>query len=198
MNICAVLFKLNLWETEDVLKLIKDDLPRAIGEYLSGLIRLELEQFLGRKPYERKQSDGNHRNGYYQRRFSLKRIGEVLVRVARDRRGQFRRCVLPRSKRYERELRQDICLLYLTGVSPRSLSLISAKLLGRKVSAGEVSRVSKELVEAVERWRNRDLSQERIKYLINDGVHFKMRVVDSVESVPVLVVVGVREDGRWF
>jgi len=69
-------------------------------------------------------------------------------------------------------------------------------LLGRKVSAGEVSRVSKELVEAVERWRNRDLSQERIKYLINDGVHFKMRVVDIVESVPVPVVVGVREDGN--
>jgi len=69
-------------QPEDVLKLIKDDLPRAIGEYLSGLIRLELEQFLGRKPYERKQSDGNHRNGYYQQRFSLKRIGEVLVRIA--------------------------------------------------------------------------------------------------------------------
>ena len=68
-------------------------------------------------------------------------------------------------------------------------------MLRRKVSAGEVSRASKELVEAVERWRNRDLSQERIKYLVNDGVHFKMRVVDSVESVPVLVVVGVREDG---
>gem|GEM_PF-4375058 len=48
-----------------------------------------------------------------------------------------------------RELRQDICLLYLTGVSTRTLSLISARLLGRKVSAGEVSRVSKELVEAV-------------------------------------------------
>jgi len=32
-------------EPKDVLKLIKDDLPRAIGEYLSGLIRLELASF---------------------------------------------------------------------------------------------------------------------------------------------------------
>ena len=32
-------------EPEEVLKLIKDDLPRAIGEYLSGLIRLELASF---------------------------------------------------------------------------------------------------------------------------------------------------------
>jgi len=32
-------------EPEEALKLIRDDLPRAIGEYLSGLIRLELESF---------------------------------------------------------------------------------------------------------------------------------------------------------
>jgi len=32
-------------EPEDVLKLIRDDLPRAIGEYLSGLIRVELASF---------------------------------------------------------------------------------------------------------------------------------------------------------
>ena len=43
MNICAVLFKLNLWETEDVLKLGRDDLLRDIGVYLSWVIRLELE-----------------------------------------------------------------------------------------------------------------------------------------------------------
>ncbi|MCR4395900.1 MAG: transposase, partial [Candidatus Saccharicenans sp.] len=74
----------------------------------------------------------------------MKRIGQVLVRVARDRRGKFRSLVLPRSKRYERELRQDICLMYLTGVSTRTLSLILERLLGRKISAGEVSQVSKE------------------------------------------------------
>jgi len=31
MHICAVLFKLNLWETEDVLKLRRDDLLRDIS-----------------------------------------------------------------------------------------------------------------------------------------------------------------------
>ncbi len=161
-------------EPEEVLKLIRNNLPRAIGEYLSGLIPLEPEQLLGRKPYERQQSEGNHGHGYYRRRFSLKGIGEVLVRVALHRQSKFRTRVLPRSKRYEKELQEDICLLYLTGVSTGSLSLISAKLLRRKVSAGEVRRMSKELVEGGERFRNRDLSQERIKYLLNDGVHFKM------------------------
>lgn len=176
--------------------MMREEIRETTGRYLSELIRMELTAFLGRRPYERRGGAGNHRNGFYHRRFSLKRIGEVLVRIARDRQGLFRSRVLPRSKRYEGELRQDICVLYLTGVSTRTLSMISEKLLGRKISAGEVSRVSRELVEAVERWRTRDLSKERIKYLFIDGVTFKMRVTDSVERVPVLVVIGVREDGQ--
>lgn len=175
--------------------MMRQEIREITGQYLSELIQVELTQFLGRLPYERRKGNGDHRNGYYDRRFTLKRIGEVLVRMARDRKGKFHSQVLPRSKRYEEELRQDICVMYLTGISTRTLSMISKKLLGRKISAGEVSRVSRELVDAVERWRTRDLSGERIKYLFIDGVNFKMRVTDSVENVPVLVVIGVREDG---
>jgi len=68
--------------------------------------------------------------------------------------------------------------------------MISERLLDRKISAGEVSRASKQLVDAVEQWRMRNLSEEKIKYLFIDGVNFKMRVTDSVENVPVLVVIG--------
>jgi putative transposase len=177
-------------------KMMRQEIRETTGQYLSELIQVELTDFLGRLPYERVKGDGNHRNGCYHRRFTLKGIGEVLVRMARDRKGKFQSQVLPKSKRYEDELRQDICVMYLTGISTRTLSMISEKLLGRKISAGEVSRVSKQLVDSVEQWRMRDLSGERIKYLFIDGVNFKMRVTDSVENVPVLVVIGVREDGQ--
>jgi putative transposase len=80
-------------------------------------------------------------------------------------------------------------------MSTRTLSMISKQLLGRKISAGEVSRANKELEEAVERWRTRDLSAEKIKHLLVDGVNFSMRVGGSVETVPVLVAIGVRDDG---
>ena len=176
-------------------KMMRQEIRETTGQYLSELIQMELTDFLGRKPYERCKGNRNHRNGFYHRGFTLKGIGEVLVRMARDRKGKFRSQVIPRSKRYEDELRQEICVMYLTGISTRTLSMISKKLLGRKISAGEVSRVSKQLVEAVERWRTRDLSEEKVKYLFIDGVNFKMGVTNSVENVPVLVVIGVREDG---
>jgi putative transposase len=134
----------------------------------------ELTHFLGRGPYERKGSKSNHRNGYYPRNYTLKGIGKVSVRVPRDRNGDFKTQVIPRSKQYEDALREDLCVMFLGGVSTRTLSLISEKLIGRKISATEVSNASKQLVEAVEAWRLRDLSVESIKYMYLDGTLFSM------------------------
>ena len=58
-----------------------------------------------------------------------------------------------------------------------------------------MSNATAELKQSVEKWRNRDLSREKIKYLFIDGVNFRMRIAKSIERVPVLVVIGVREDG---
>lgn len=86
--------------------------------------------------------------------------------------------------------------MFLTGISTRTLSMISTRLIDRKISPSEVSNANKELIDAVERWRTRDLSQESIKYLFLDGVNFDMRIDGSVEKVPVLVAIGVTEKGQ--
>lgn len=85
--------------------------------------------------------------------------------------------------------------MFLAGISTRSLSMISKRLVGRKISHTEISNTTQELTAAVEEWRQRDLSPEPIKYLFVDGVNFEMRVDGSVEKVPVLVVIGVTEKG---
>jgi putative transposase len=68
-------------------------------------------------------------------------------------------------------------------------------LIGRKLSHTEISRASRELADAVEKWRSRDLSGEPIQYIFVDGVHFDMRMGDSIENIPVLVAIGVTESG---
>ncbi len=183
-------------QPEQLYEMIRADIRETIGQYLSGLMDAELTHFLGRKRYERRQGDVNHRNDSYDRNFTLKGIGEVDIQVPRDRRGDFKTHVIPRGKRYEDTIRQDLCLLFLTGISTRSLSMISKKLVGRKISAGEVSNVNKELIEAAEKWRTRDLSQESIKYMFLDGVCFDMRIGKSIETVPVLVAIGVKKTGH--
>jgi putative transposase len=104
--------------------------------------------------------------------------------------------VLPRSKQYEDALRHDLCAMFLSGVSTRTLAMMSQRLIGRKISPMEVSKASQELTQAVEAWRERDLSSEAVKYMYVDGTLFSMRIDGSVEKVPVLVVIGVTVDGH--
>jgi putative transposase len=183
-------------QPERILEMVKADVPQVVGGYLSEMMRLELTKFLGRQPYERMEEESNHRNGSYPRRFALKGIGEVPVQVPRDRKGEYQTQVIPKSKQYEDELRQDIAVMFLSGVSTRTLAMISHRLIGHKISSGEVSRCSRELVQAIENWRNRDLSSMEFKYLFCDGVYFEMRVARTIEKVSVLVVIGVTKNGR--
>jgi len=183
-------------QPEKILEMVRADMPQVVGCYLSEIMRLELTRFLGRQPYERAEDESNHRNGSYPRCFTLKGIGEVPVQVPRDRKGEYQTQVIPKSKQYEDELRQDIAVMFLSGVSTRTLAMISNRLLGHKISAGEVSRCSQELVGAIENWRNRDLASMKFKYLFCDGVYFEMRVDRTIEKVSVLVVIGVTEKGQ--
>jgi putative transposase len=167
-----------------------------VAAYLDAVMRAELTATLGRERYQRAGGAVNHRNGGYTRRFTIKGIGDVQVLVPRDRRGEFHSQVLPRYRRYEQEIGRDLSLLFLCGISTRSLSAISLRLLGRRISPAEVSEANRELVEAVEKWRMRDLSAEAIRYLYIDGVNFRMRIQRCVEIVPVLVAIGVTETGQ--
>ena len=183
-------------QPNDLFEMIRTDVKESVSQYLSKLMDTELTDFLGRRRYERIADKTNHRNGSYSRRYTLKGIGQVAVRVPRDRKGEFETQVIPRSKQYEDVLREDLCVMFLSGVSTRTLSLISEKLIGRKICATEVSKASQQLAEAVEAWRQRDLSREPVKYMYIDGTLFSMRIAGSIEKEPVLVALGVTETGH--
>ena len=187
------LFKEIQNQPEKVFEMIRLDVRDIVGKYLTEMMNAEMTHFLGREPYERKGEDSNHRNGSYGRKLTIKSVGDVSVRIPRDRNGEYQTVIIPRSQQYEGEIGQDLCLMLLGGVSTRTLSMMSQRLIGRKLSHTEISQATKELAEAVEKWRNRDLKRESINYLFVDGVNFDMRMGDSIETIPVLVAIGVTE-----
>jgi putative transposase len=181
---------------EKLFEMMRLDIREIAGEYLSSLMEAELTIHLGRDRYERCRIEVNHRNGSYPRQFTLKGIGEVGVRIPRDRKNTFQTSVLPQRKQFEEAVAKDLSVMFLMGMSTRSLSMISNHLLGRKISPAEISNTTRELSEAVEKWRARDLSEESITYLFVDGVNFDMRMEGSVEKISVLVVIGVSDKGH--
>lgn len=162
----ADIFKEIQQKPESLFEMIRLDIREVVGKYLTEMMKAELSHFLGREPYGRTGGEVNYRNGSYDRGFTLKGVGEVHVDVPRDRKGEFKTAVIPRSKQYEEEIARDLSIMFLGGVSTRTLSMLSERLIGRKISAAEISSVSAELDQAVETWRNRDLSKKEIKYLL--------------------------------
>ena len=191
----VTLFKEIKKEPSKMFELIRTDVKEMVGNYISELLDIELKDHLKRAKYERSAGiDPNYRNGSYDRKFCIKSVGDTTITVPRDRKGSYKPKVLPRFKRYEESIKEDLALMYLTGISTRSLSLLSNKLIGRKLSPQEVSNANKELISAIEKWRNRDLSKENIKYIYLDGVNFHMRI-NKIETVPILVAIGVDING---
>ncbi len=86
----------------------------------------------------------NYRNGYYSRVYTVKGIGNLKIKVPRDRLGRFSSQLISKYDRYEKSIEKDLALMFLSGMSTRGISLISETLIGRKISAGEVSRVTGE------------------------------------------------------
>lgn len=138
----------------------------------------------------------NYRNGYYSRHYTVKGIGNLKIEVPRDRLAEFSSKQISKYDRYEKSLEKDLSLMFLSGISTRGISLVSETLIGRKISAGEVSRVNQELLTGIDAWRTRALNEFKVKYLIVDGVFFSMRIEKSVEKIPMLVVIGVTESNQ--
>ena len=181
-----------------VMDLMKLDIKSQATDFINGLMDCEFELFLGRDKYERVSgveiSERHLRNGHYQRTFAVKGLGRLNVKVPRDRQGKYQTKVLEPYKRNEASIEEDVAVLYLLGQSTRSLALISERLLGTKISAGKVSECSGRLIESVEKWRSRPLT-EKFKYLYLDGTNFSMRINKKIVKVCVLVVIGVNEAG---
>lgn len=170
------------------------NIQKEVGTFLTNLMEQELTNHIGREKYERKEGKTDYRNGSYARNFCIKGIGDVTVSIPRDRDGDFKTKVIPGCQRYDERITEDLAAMYLTGISTRTLSLLSKRLIGRSISPAEVSNASFELKQSIEKWRCRNLSHEKVKYLFIDGVNFNMRIDGSIEKVPVLVIIGVRED----
>jgi putative transposase len=181
-----------------LMELMKLDIKSQATDFINGLMECEFELFLGRDKYERisgvEISERHLRNGHYQRTFAVKGLGRLQMKVPRDRNGKYQTKVLDAYKRNEASIEEDVAILYLMGQSTRSISLISERLLGTKISASKVSECSGRLIESVEKWRSRLLT-ETFKYLYLDGTNFSMRIEKKVIKVCVLVVIGVNEDG---
>lgn len=169
---------------------VTEQMKEALATTLEQVMDAEIDLFLGEESQR-----ANKRNGYVSRSFGVKGIGEVRVRVPRDRKGEFRSAVVPAGRRYDEATERDLALLHLAGLSTRMLSRVSGSVLNVQVSPQEVSESIDRIVPAAKRFLDRPLGDRKWIYLYIDGTNFRVRR-STVDREPTLVVIGVDDHGR--
>ena len=110
---------------------------------------------------------------------------------------EWRSATVARYQRRTARVDEALFGVYLSGTNSRRIRCALAPLLqDGPLSKDAVSRLVGRLKEEFEQWRTRDVAAEQIRYLFLDGWYPKVRLGKRRVVVPVLVVLGVRADGR--
>jgi putative transposase len=194
-------------EVEDQARLWQEGLEEAIRErvrqVIEAVLHEEVEAALGARRSQRALGRCGYRHGRKTRRLTL-RAGTVRLAVPRarlvNREGEereWRSELLPRYRRSSPEVEQAVLGVYLSGGNTRRIrGALKPLLSGAPLSKSAVSRLVNRLEESYERWRQRDLAEERIVYLYLDAIYPKVRSAGKVVSLPVLVALGVKDTGE--
>ena len=152
------------------------------------------DRYSGWGRYERRPGRRRgYRNGYYERDF-VTRFGTIRLRIARTREKSFLPCGLKRFQRRAEEVSLLIREAFLRGISTRQVGRVVATLTGEVVSAQTVSKLTRDLDEAVRQFHQARLSDD-YAYLFLDGVSLRVRRPAGRKRVQMLVAYGVRRDG---
>lgn len=152
------------------------------------------DRFSGWAPYERRGGKRrDYRNGYYERDF-VTRFGTIRLRIARTRAKSFLPAGLRRFQRRAEEVSLLIREAFLRGISTRQVGRVVATLTGETVSAQTVSKLTRDLDEAVRQFHQARLRDDYV-YLFLDGVSLRVRRPTGRKQVQMLVAYGIRQDG---
>src|SRR5438105_14849199 len=172
------------------------------GGLLTGLMRhvlqtgleVEMAEHLGYGPHERAgRGSGKSRNGAYDKTVTTE-IGEVGLRIPRDRQGSFEPVTVPKYRRRLDGLAGNVISLYAKGLTTGDIQAHLWEIYGTEISRETISKITDQIVDDMTAWQNRPLDR-CYPVLLIDAIVIKVR--DSqVANRPVYVVIGVNVDGE--
>ena len=183
--------------TENIGKSLDEIAREGARRMLMSVLDAEVEEFLGRKRYERQSGSVGYRNGYGKQRKVAIGSGTMNLRAPRVResRRPFKSQVLKSYQRQSGHLKAMIPELYLHGLATGDFELALRGFLGdgASLSASSVVRLKEQWEDEYESWRKRSLGESQYVYFWCDGIYPKAGLVG--DNTALLVVLGVNKDG---
>lgn len=181
---------------------LAEALRGKVREMIMTLAEGELAEVLAAGSYERNRARRGYRNGRRQRSISTG-LGATVIELPRaritegGREREWQSGLIARYQRRSRSVDQALLGCYLSGANGRRIrGALSPLLRGTPLSKSAISRLVGRLEELFTQWRSRSLATEAVVFLYLDAIALRVRIAKKVISVPVLVGLGVKEDGQ--
>ncbi len=169
-------------------------LPDLDRQVLPGALDTELTAHLGYLPHAVEgRGSGNSRDGSYAKTVRTE-IGDVDVRVPRDRNGTCEPVTVPVGQRRLSGLDQMVISLYAKGLTTGDIAAHLFDVYCQDVDRSTISRVTEGIVDDMEAWNSRPLDPS-LPVLFVDGIRIKIRD-RSVSNRVVYVVMGINMEGE--
>lgn len=190
-NVTRAMKEINAFEWEGDFKPLA---RQALKDLLEKRLEEEMADYLGVARYEHAGERHDYRNGHYVRHL-LTEMGDLELLVPRSRKGKFPTKLFERYARRCRSVDKVLLACFCLGLSTRKAASVLAPVLGEKVSASTISRISEELDHEVHRYHTRPL-RDHYQYLFFDGVVLKSKGAVKVQKRILLCAFGITVEGR--
>ena len=181
--------------TTEVMEAMKD----MFRDVLQQVMESELDETLGYGKSERLSNreetaeSKNYRNGYSQKTVKTQ-IGEVRVKVPRDRNGEYEPKIIGKYDRNADGMEEKILALYACGMSQRDISEQIKSLYDVEISPELVSKISEKIMPEIAVWQSRPLNSV-YPFVFMDAIHYKVKEDHQYVTKAAYVVLGIGMDG---
>ena len=165
-------------------------------DVIQTVMEVEMDEELGRERCQRSEmtSAPNYRNGYTKKTVKTQ-LGEVDIKVPRDRNGSFEPKIIGKYSRNADGMEEKILALYSCGMSQRDIAEQIKELYDVEISPELVSKISEKIMPEVVAWQNRPL-EAVYPFIFMDAIHYKVREDHRYVTKAAYVVLGITMDGR--
>ena len=141
-----------------------------------------------------RKSAPNYRNGYTKKTVKPQ-LGEVDIKVPRDRNGSFEPKIIGKYSRNADGMEEKILALYSCGMSQRDIAEQIKELYDVEISRDLVTKITEKIMPEVTAWQNRPL-EAVYPFIFMDAIHYKVREDHRYVTKAAYVVLGITMDGR--
>ena len=157
------------------------------------MLDAEMDAKLGYSKNERSEVE-NYRNGYYPERTVSTEMGDIPIKVPRDRNGDIESDLVPKYSRTVNGFDEKIIAMYALGLSDKDIQQQVKDIFGCNISPDMISDITDKIIPEIQEWQKRRL-EKVYPIVFIDATHFHVKDNGQIVKKAAYVVLGIDEDG---